>query len=98
VELLFAVLGGIVIGAVAHLIAPRRSLRGALLGPALGGIVAAVLWEVLTWSGWRPGDTWIWVVSLVAAGVVPLVAERVVGRRREHADDEYFSSVAGLRR
>ncbi|UBQ03399.1 hypothetical protein [Curtobacterium sp. TXMA1] len=89
-ELLFAVLGGLIAGAVAHVVVPWRSTRGALLGPAVGGIVAAVLWEALTWAGWPYDGGWIWVVALVGAGVVAVVTEWVLGRRRTAADEDFF--------
>ncbi|OII24336.1 hypothetical protein BIV03_09725 [Curtobacterium sp. MCBA15_016] len=92
-ELLFAVLGGLILGAVAHVVLPWRSSRGSLLGPAVGGIVAAVLWEALTWAGWQYDATWIWVVALVGAGVVALVAEWVLGKRRAAADAAYYERV-----
>jgi uncharacterized membrane protein YeaQ/YmgE (transglycosylase-associated protein family) len=91
VELLFAVLGGIICGAVAHVILPWRAARGVLLGPAVAGAVAAVLWEALTWAGWKYGDTWIWVIALVGGGVVALLVEWILSPRREHADAHYFS-------
>jgi len=90
VELLFAVLGGIVLGAVAHVVVPWRSTRGALLGPVVGGVVAAVAWEALTWAGWRYDGTWIWVVALIGAGVVAVVTEWVLGTRRARADEAFF--------
>ncbi len=89
-ELLFAVLGGLIAGAVAHVVVPWRSTRGALLGPAVGGIVAAVVWEALTWAGWRYDGGWIWVTALVGAGVVAVVAEWVLGRRRTASDEAFF--------
>ncbi|MCS5486564.1 hypothetical protein NY588_05360 [Curtobacterium flaccumfaciens pv. beticola] len=89
-ELLFAVLGGLILGAVAHVVVPWRSTRGVLLGPVVGGVVAAVVWEGLTWAGWRYDGTWIWVVALVGALLVAVVAEWVLGRRRSAADDTYF--------
>ena len=92
-ELLFAVLGGLIVGAVAHVVLPWRSTRGSLLGPAVGGIVAAVLWEALTWAGWKYDGTWIWVVALVGAGVLALVAEWVLGTRRTAADTAYYERV-----
>lgn len=92
-ELLFAVLGGLIVGAVAHVVLPWRSTRGSLLGPALGGIVAAALWEALTWAGWKYDGTWIWVIALVGAGVVPLVVEWVLGKRRMAADAAYYERV-----
>lgn len=93
-ELLFAVLGGLIVGAIAHVVVPWRSTRGALLGPVVGGVVAAVVWEALTWAGWRYDGTWIWVVALVGAAVVAIVVEWVLGRRRTAADAEYHDRVA----
>ena len=92
-ELLFVVLGGLIAGAIAHVVLPWRSTRGSLLGPAVGGIVAAVLWEALTWAGWKYDGTWIWVVALVGAGVLALVAEWVLGTRRTAADAAYYERV-----
>ncbi|MFJ6171211.1 hypothetical protein [Curtobacterium sp. NPDC092190] len=89
-ELLFAVLGGLIAGAVAHVVVPWRSTRGALLGPVVGGVVAAVVWEALTWAGWPYDGGWIWVVALVGAGVVAVVTEWVLGRRRTAADEHAF--------
>ena len=92
-ELLFAVLGGVICGSVAHLVLPWHSTRGQLLGPVVGGITAAVLWEVLTWAGWQYDATWIWVVALVGAAVVALVAEWLLGRRRTAADVAYYEAA-----
>lgn len=92
-ELLFAVLGGVIIGAVAHVVVPWHSTRGSLLGPAAGGVVAAVLWEALTWAGWKYDGTWIWVVALVGAGVAALVVEWALGRRRTAADTDYYERI-----
>lgn len=92
-ELLFVVLGGLIAGAIAHVVLPWRSTRGSLLGPAVGGIVAAVLWEALTWAGWKYDGTWIWVVALVSSGVVALVAEWVLGRLRTAADAAYYEQI-----
>ncbi|MBF4615135.1 hypothetical protein [Curtobacterium sp. VKM Ac-1376] len=92
-ELLFAVLGGILIGAAAHVVLPWRSSRGVLVGPAVGGIAAAVLWEALTWAGWRYDGTWIWVVALVGAGVVALVVEWLLGSQRDKRDAEYYERL-----
>jgi uncharacterized membrane protein YeaQ/YmgE (transglycosylase-associated protein family) len=94
VELLFAVLGGLICGAIAHVVLPWRSSRGSLLGPAVGGIVAAVVWEALSWAGWKYDGTWIWVLALVGAGVVALVVEWVLGRRRAAADTAYYERIA----
>jgi uncharacterized membrane protein YeaQ/YmgE (transglycosylase-associated protein family) len=93
VELLFAVLGGILLGALAHVVVRWRPTRGVLIGPVVGGIVAAVVWEALTWAGWSYGGTWIWVVALVAAAVVALVVEIVLGRRRTASDEAHYERL-----
>lgn len=92
-ELLFAVLGGLIIGGIAHVVLPMRASRGVLIGPAVGGIAAAVLWEALTWAGWQYDATWIWVVALVGAGVVALVVEWLLGTRRDKSDVEYYERL-----
>lgn len=92
-ELLFVVLGGLIAGAVAHVVLPWRATRGSLLGPAVGGVTAAVLWEALTWAGWKYDGTWIWVVALVGAGAVALVTEWLLGKRRVAADADYYERV-----
>jgi uncharacterized membrane protein YeaQ/YmgE (transglycosylase-associated protein family) len=97
-ELLFAVLGGLICGAIAHVVMPWRGSRGVLLTPAVGGIVAAVLWEALTWAGWGYGATWIWVVTLVGAGVLAVLTAWVAGSRRTGDDDRYFDELASSRK
>lgn len=92
-ELLFAVLGGIICGAVAHVVLPWRSTRGQLLGPAVGGMSAAVLWELLTWLGWPYDGTWIWVVALLGSGAVALAVAWLLGRRRTAHDDAYYEAA-----
>jgi uncharacterized membrane protein YeaQ/YmgE (transglycosylase-associated protein family) len=92
-ELLFAVLGGVLLGGIAHVVVPWRSTRGVLIGPVVGGVVAAVLWEALTWAGWPYDGTWIWVVALLGAGAVALVVEVVLGRRRTAADEAHYERL-----
>ncbi|WIB66691.1 hypothetical protein DEI93_12040 [Curtobacterium sp. MCBD17_035] len=92
-ELLFAVLGGILTGLFAQIVVPWHVTRGVFLAPAVGGAVAAVLWEALTWAGWSYGQPWIWVVTLVVAGVVALATAWSVGRRRERADAAFFERL-----
>ncbi|MCA5922228.1 hypothetical protein [Curtobacterium oceanosedimentum] len=93
-ELLLAVIGGLVLGAIAHVVLPWRSSRGVLVGPAVGGIAAAVLWEALTWAGWRYDGTWIWVVALIGAGLVAVVVAWLLGTRRERQDAAYYEQLA----
>ena len=86
-ELLFIVLGGAILGVIAHLALPGRGTRGAFLSPAVGAASAAVLWEALTWLGWPADGGWIWVVSLVVPAVVAAVVCRVTAKSRLAHDD-----------
>ena len=85
-ELLFVVLGGLIIGLIARYALPRRSTHGEALIPAVAAIVAAVVWVALTWAGWPWDGGWIWAVSLVASGIVAVAVDILVGRRREEGD------------
>ena len=86
-ELLFVTLGGAILGAAARYMLPRRHTQGALLTGAIGASVAAAVWAALTWVGWKFDGGWIWVVSLVAAAVVAVVADLVLGRTRTASDE-----------
>jgi hypothetical protein len=86
-ELLFATLIGLAIGFVVGYISPGRETYGSFLAPAVSAAVTAVVWVGLLWLGWTFDGTWIWVVSLVAGGVVALVTVRVLPERRRRADE-----------
>ena len=87
-ELLFVTLGGVVLGLAARYGLSRRNTHGALLVPAIGAIAASVVWAGLTWAGWKFDGGWIWVVSLVAAGLVAVLASVFLGRQRTASDGE----------
>lgn len=93
-ELLFVALGGAILGLIARYSLPRRHSHGAVLVPAIGTAVAAVVWVGLTWLGWAWDGGWIWVASLVAAGLASAGAALVIGPRRERADAELFERLA----
>jgi uncharacterized membrane protein YeaQ/YmgE (transglycosylase-associated protein family) len=92
-ELLFVVLGGAILGVIAHVALPARDTRGALLAPAVGASSAAVLWEALTWLGWPADGGWIWVVSLVVPVIAAGVVCRVTARSRRAHDDELVARL-----
>jgi hypothetical protein len=93
-ELLFATLGGLILGLAARYALPKRETHGALLVPAIGAAVAAVVWDALTWAGWKFDGGWIWVASLVAAGVVSVLASVSLGRRRTVTDAEMLARLS----
>ncbi|MDQ1597099.1 MAG: hypothetical protein QOI70_523, partial [Microbacteriaceae bacterium] len=84
-EMLFVTLGGALLGLLARYVFPRRETYGVLLAPAIGATVASVVWAALTWAGWKFGGGWIWVVALVAAGVVAAAFALLASRSRTRA-------------
>ncbi|MES2094090.1 MAG: hypothetical protein V4531_09805 [Actinomycetota bacterium] len=91
---MFVTLGGALLGIAARYGVPKRDTHGALLVPAIGAVVASVVWAALTWLGWKFDGGWIWVVSLVAAGVVSALASVFLGRRRAARDSELLSRLS----
>lgn len=92
-EMLFATLGGVVLGLLVRYVVPGRETHGVLVLPGVGAIVAAVVWAALTWLGWRFDGGWIWVWTLVAAGVAALVVALLLPRARREKDEELFQQL-----
>ena len=92
-ELLFVTLGGVILGIAARYSVPNRDTHGALLVPAVGAIVASVVWAALTWVGWKFDGGWIWVVSLGASGIIAAAASVFLGRQRTASDTELFTKL-----
>lgn len=93
-ELLFAILGGLILGLAGRYALPKRETHGVLLVPAIGASVAAVIWDALTWAGWKFDGGWIWVTTLVAAGAVSVLASVTLGRQRTTSDAELLSNLS----
>ena len=93
-ELIFAVVGGAILGLATQFVVPLRHLRGVAVGSAIGAGVAAVVWVALTWLGWPWDGTWIWVVSLAAAGIAAAASAVLIGPRRERDDAVLFERLA----
>jgi len=92
-ELLFVVLGGAVLGLAVRYILPGRDQHGAALVPAIGTLVAAVVWVALTWAGMAWDGGWIWVASFVASAVAAVVADLVLVRVRTASDDAMLARL-----
>jgi hypothetical protein len=92
-ELMFATLGGAILGLGLRYVFPHRETYGALLLPAVGASVAAVVWAALTWANWKFDGGWIWVVSLVAAVIVSAVVALLLPRTRKTADTALFDRM-----
>ena len=93
-ELLFVMLGGAILGLAARYSAPHRDTNGALLVPAVGAVVAAVVWDALTWVGWKFDGGWIWVASLLAAAIAATFSSIILGRQRTRRDTELLASLS----
>ena len=74
--MLFAVLGGLLLGIGVYYLLPSKGRYGAAVLPAVAGAATAAAWAGLTWAGWTFDGGWIWVVAL-AAGVA---ASALTGR------------------
>jgi hypothetical protein len=92
-ELLFVTLGGLILGFAARYALPRREETGVVVAPAIGAAVAAVAWVALTWAGLAWDGGWIWVISLVLAGLASAATELILGRRRAQADEQLLARL-----
>lgn len=81
-------LGGVILGLAAHYALPGRHTHGVLLAPALGAVLAAVIWVGLTWLGWRWDGGWIWTVTLVVTGIAVWLADLALGLIRMRSDED----------
>lgn len=93
-ELLFAVLGGVLIAGGIRYLFPHRHSYGVLLLPAVGGAVAAVAWAALTWLGWPFDGGWIWVASLVLPAAAGILVALALGRHRVATDDRMLQELS----
>ncbi len=93
-ELLFVTLIAFCAGLVARYALPGRDSYGVALIPSIAAIVAAAVWVGLTWAGWKFDGGWIWVVSLVAGGVVAVVLALVLPRARKHRDETMLQQLS----
>ncbi|MBB5633861.1 integral membrane sensor domain MASE1 [Cryobacterium mesophilum] len=93
-ELLFVVMGAILIGLVPRYLLPGRATYGSALLPAISATVASVVWAALTWAGWPFDGGWIWWVSLGAGGLAALVTPLLIATRRRHHDEALFERLS----
>jgi hypothetical protein len=92
-ELLFVVLGGAILGVIAHVALPAPDTRGALLAPAVGAASAGQPSQVRTSQRTAADGGWIWVVSLVVPAIAAGVVCRVTTRSRRAHDDELVARL-----
>jgi len=96
-ELLFVVLIGAGLGFLGHYTLPGADTRGTILLGAVAGTVTAIVWVALLWLGFTFDGGWIWVISLVAAGIATLIVALVLPGRRRAADARLLHELSGGR-
>ena len=93
--MLFAVLGGGILGIAVRYALRGHETHGVFLLPAISVASAAIGWSALTWLGWRFDGGWIWVVTLAAATVVALVVGLVLPPARHRDDVRLLAQLGG---
>ncbi|MEO7005627.1 MAG: hypothetical protein ABI275_09500 [Terrimesophilobacter sp.] len=93
-EMLFVVLGGLLLGIGPYYLLPGKARYGAAVLPAVDGAVTAAVWAGLTWAGWKFDSGWIWIVALAAGVVAAVLTGFVVARMRSAADERMFERLS----
>lgn len=93
-EMLFVVLGGVLLGIGVYFVLPGRPKFGAAVPPAVAGAATAVVWAGLTWAGWKFDGGWIWIVSLAVGVAASGLTGFVLGRMRSAADERMFERLS----
>lgn len=92
-ELLFIALGGAVLGIAARYALPGRLTHGAVLVPAIGTMVASVVWVALTWLGLAWDGGWIWGVTLGVTALASVAADLALVRTRTAGDERMLHTL-----
>ena len=93
-ELLFVTLIAFCIGLLFRYIVPGRDTYGLVLLPSIAAAATAIVWEILTWVGWKFDGGWIWVASLAVGGVVSLVLAFLLPRSRHTNDEQLLARLS----
>ncbi|GAB3030321.1 hypothetical protein GCM10027052_03240 [Parafrigoribacterium mesophilum] len=93
-EMLFVVLGGLLLGIGVYYLLPGKDSYGAALLPAAAGAATAVVWAGLTWAGWKFDGGWIWVIALAAAVAASALIGLVLARVRSASDERMFEKLS----
>ena len=93
-ELLFATLGGALLGLALFYALRGHDTFGALLLPSIGASTAAIAWAALTWVGLKFNGGWIWVITLVLAAVVTALLGVLLRRQRQRGDVELLGRLS----
>jgi hypothetical protein len=94
-ELLFVVLIAAGFGFILPYALRGRETYGVALPAAVAAAVASVIWVGLVWLGFTFDGGWIWVISLVPAGIAALAVALVLPRRRVASDRALLTRLTG---
>jgi uncharacterized membrane protein YeaQ/YmgE (transglycosylase-associated protein family) len=94
-EFIYVAVIGLGVGYVLRYLLPGRETYGIFLLPAVGAVVAAALWAILTWSGLKADGTWIWVAAIGGAAVVSAVVAVIVRSSRTRIDRQRLHELSG---
>ena len=80
---LWYLLVGIVIGAIARLILPGKENMGCLMTIILGGLGAFLAGSIGQWLGWYEFPSWIGFVAAILVSVILIfIYTRIKGKRK----------------
>jgi len=94
-ELLFVVLIAAGLGFILTYSLRGRETYGVALPAAVAAAVASVIWVGLLWLGLTFDGGWIWVISLVPAGIAALAVVLLLPRRRAASDRALLTRLTG---
>jgi hypothetical protein len=92
--MLFAVLGGLLLGIGVYYVLPGKGTYGAAGLPAVAGAATAVVWAGLTWAGWKFDGGWIWIVALAAGVAASALTGFMLARMRSAADQRMLERLS----
>jgi quaternary ammonium compound-resistance protein SugE len=92
--MLFAVLGGVLLGIDVFYAMPGKDTYGVAVLPAVAGAATAVVWAGLTWAGWKFDGGWIWIVALAAGVAASALTGFVLARMRSAADERMLQRLS----
>jgi hypothetical protein len=96
-ELVFVVIIAASLGTIIRYILPSRHSHGVMLLPAVAAAVSAVVWVALLWFGFTFDGGWIWVASLAASVVAPIVVGLRLPKSRSEADTALYAQLARVK-
>lgn len=96
-EIIYATVLGMAIGAVLRYALPGRGHYGMLLLPAIGAVAGALVWTAATWLGWKPGGGWIWGLAIVAPALISAASIVLITRARTAIDERMLERLSSGR-